>query len=131
MLKSQPLVTMLDQQKLLQLLQMCPGQAGVTLRDKMLQGRVARPGGIPSTPGGPELPKWGASSQGCWLVQWSFVRNAKGMEKGSGAAHRCWVQMFFKKFFFFPSLLKIIDNIVALVIIMMMIMLKECCLREG
>lgn len=43
MLKSQPLVIVLDQQKLLQLLPTCPGQAaalGVTLGDKMPQGRV-------------------------------------------------------------------------------------------
>lgn len=63
---------MLDQQKLLQLLQKCPGQAaalGVTLGDKMPQARVARAGGILGVPGGSDLPIWGASSRGCWLVQ--------------------------------------------------------------
>lgn len=72
MLKSQPSVIVPDQQKLLQLLQTCPGQAaalGVALGDKMPQARVARAGGIPGAPGGSDLPVWEASSRGCWLVQ--------------------------------------------------------------
>lgn len=58
----------------------------------------------------------------------SFVLDAKGMEKSSGAAHGCWVQMFYDIFFL---LLKVIDNILALVIIMIVIMPEGRCLREG
>lgn len=50
------------------------------------------------------------------------------MENSSGAAHGCWVPMFYEDF---SPLLKMINNILALIMIVMIIIPEEFCLREG